>query len=86
VMTRFTSGYYRSGSSSLYVNRGLGTTGPPVRLGVSPEIGVLVLRRAVVATAAARPETGGRASPRRAPAGPPAPPLSPASSLPRGAR
>jgi predicted MPP superfamily phosphohydrolase len=32
--------------SSLYVNRGLGTVGAPVRLGVPPEISVLVLRRA----------------------------------------
>jgi uncharacterized protein len=31
--------------SSLYVNRGLGTVGAPVRLGVPPEISVLVLRR-----------------------------------------
>ena len=38
LMTRFTSGLYRSGSSTLYVNHGLGTTGPPVRLGVAPEI------------------------------------------------
>lgn len=30
----------------LYVNAGLGTTGPPVRLGAAPEITVLVLRRA----------------------------------------
>ncbi len=32
--------------SSLYVNRGLGTVGAPVRLGVPPEITLLVLRRA----------------------------------------
>jgi uncharacterized protein len=32
--------------SSLYVNRGLGTVGAPVRLGVPPEISLLVLRRA----------------------------------------
>ena len=32
--------------SSLYVNRGIGTVGAPVRLGVPPEISVLVLRRA----------------------------------------
>lgn len=31
---------------TLYVNRGLGTVGPPVRLGVPPEISLLVLRRA----------------------------------------
>jgi predicted MPP superfamily phosphohydrolase len=44
VMTRFTTGTYRSGKSTLYVNRGLGTTGPPVRLAVAPEIAVLTLR------------------------------------------
>jgi uncharacterized protein len=33
-------------TSFLYVNRGLGTVGAPVRLGVPPEISLLVLRRA----------------------------------------
>ena len=33
-------------SSSVYVNRGLGTIGAPVRLGVPPEITLLTLRRA----------------------------------------
>jgi uncharacterized protein len=47
LMTTFTSGAYQSGRSTLYVNRGLGTTGPPVRIGVAPEIAVLTLRRAV---------------------------------------
>jgi predicted MPP superfamily phosphohydrolase len=46
LMTRFTTGFYRLGDASLYVNRGLGTTGPPVRVGVRPEIGLLTLRRA----------------------------------------
>jgi uncharacterized protein len=32
--------------SCLYVNRGLGTVGPPLRLGVPPEITLLTLRRA----------------------------------------
>ena len=36
----------RLGSASIYVNRGLGTVGAPVRLGVPPEITLLVLRRA----------------------------------------
>ena len=45
-MTPFTSGFYRLGEATLYVNRGLGTTGPPVRLGARPEIGLLTLRRA----------------------------------------
>ena len=33
-------------SARLYVNRGLGTVGAPVRLGVPPEISLIVLRRA----------------------------------------
>ncbi|MBC8131920.1 MAG: metallophosphoesterase [Deltaproteobacteria bacterium] len=50
LMTPFTTGFYRVGQATLYVNRGLGTTGPPVRLGVPPEIAVFTLRRAVPAT------------------------------------
>ena len=53
LMTRFTSGVYRSGTTTLYVNRGLGTTGPPVRLAVAPEIAVITLRRAATARARA---------------------------------
>jgi uncharacterized protein len=36
----------QSPASTLYVNRGLGTVGAPVRLGVPPEISLLILRRA----------------------------------------
>lgn len=54
LITRFTNGVYTSGASTLYVNRGLGTTGPPVRLAVAPEIAVLTLRRASAARARAR--------------------------------
>jgi len=53
LMTRFTTDVYRSGSTTLYVNRGLGTTGPPVRLAVAPEIAVLTLRRSAAAPARA---------------------------------
>jgi predicted MPP superfamily phosphohydrolase len=42
---RYTVGLYRRGRSVLYVHPGLGTTGPPMRLGVAPEVTVLVLRR-----------------------------------------
>jgi uncharacterized protein len=49
----FTSGVYRSGTSVLYVNRGAGTSGPPIRLGVPAEITVLTLRRDQGANAAA---------------------------------
>ena len=34
------------GAAALYVNRGLGTTGMPIRLAVPAEIAVLTLRRA----------------------------------------
>jgi predicted MPP superfamily phosphohydrolase len=37
-------GVYRRGRSTLYVHPGLGTTGPPMRLGVAPEVTILVLR------------------------------------------
>lgn len=36
----------RDGSQFLYVNRGLGTVGPPLRLGIRPEVTLLTLRRA----------------------------------------
>jgi predicted MPP superfamily phosphohydrolase len=38
---------FQSPASSIYVNRGLGTIGAPVRLGVPPEITLITLRRAV---------------------------------------
>jgi uncharacterized protein len=41
---RYTVGLYRRGRSVLYVHPGLGTTGPPMRLGVAPEVTILVLR------------------------------------------
>ena len=37
---------HSSSMARIYVNRGLGTVGAPVRLGVPPEISLLVLRRA----------------------------------------
>lgn len=40
-------GVYRRGASSLYVNAGLGTTGPPIRVGVAPEIALIVLERSL---------------------------------------
>jgi uncharacterized protein len=39
-------GFFRRGSSVLYVNAGLGTTGPPLRLGIRPEIALFVLLQA----------------------------------------
>ncbi len=43
---RFHLGIYRDGNSTLYVHPGLGTTGPPIRLGVAPEVAILTLRMA----------------------------------------
>lgn len=37
-------GLFWQGQSALYVNAGLGTTGPPMRLGIPPEIAVIALR------------------------------------------
>ncbi len=45
-ITEFTAGLYRRERSWLYVNRGAGTTGPPVRLGAPAELAVLTLRAA----------------------------------------
>lgn len=39
-------GLYEEAGAWLYVHAGLGTTGPPVRLGVAPEIAILTLRAA----------------------------------------
>jgi len=49
---RYHAGLYYSGASTLYVHPGLGTTGPPVRLGAPPEITVLRLRCAEAPRAA----------------------------------
>jgi hypothetical protein len=43
--TRYVSGWYEKPGSQLYVSRGIGTTGPPIRLGARPEITVLELVR-----------------------------------------
>ena len=40
------AGLYAEGRQFLYVNRGIGTVGPPLRLGIRPEITLLTLRRA----------------------------------------
>jgi uncharacterized protein len=41
---RYHAGIYTRGDATLYVHPGLGTTGPPVRLGAAPEITILRLR------------------------------------------
>jgi uncharacterized protein len=43
---KYASGLFRRGQTQLYVSRGTGVIGLPVRLGVRPEIAVLRLRRA----------------------------------------
>lgn len=40
------AGLYTEGSQQLYVNRGIGTVGPPLRIGIPPEITVFTLRTA----------------------------------------
>jgi hypothetical protein len=44
IAYRYTYGFYRRGPSTLYVHAGLGTTGPPGRLGAAPELVVFTLR------------------------------------------
>src|SRR5436309_7182222 len=47
VVTHYTSGWYEKSGAQLYVNRGIGTTGFPIRLGARPEITVFELVRGV---------------------------------------
>jgi predicted MPP superfamily phosphohydrolase len=49
LVERYIHGVYRLGETLLYVSAGLGTTGAPLRLGSSPEITTLILRRAAPA-------------------------------------
>jgi uncharacterized protein len=44
LSTMFLAGLFKIGNSHLYVNRGLGTTGPPIRIGAPPEITHITLR------------------------------------------
>jgi predicted MPP superfamily phosphohydrolase len=46
LIEHYIHGVYRLGDTLLHVSSGLGTTGAPLRLGSSPEITTLVLRRA----------------------------------------
>lgn len=43
---RLHAGVYREGKATLSIHPGLGTTGPPVRLGAAPEIAIVRLRAA----------------------------------------
>ena len=40
------AGHYTKGRQQLYVNRGIGTVGPPLRIGIPPEVTVFTLRSA----------------------------------------
>jgi len=44
LVYRYVRGLYREGSARLYVNRGFGVAGPPLRLGSAPEVTVLHLQ------------------------------------------
>lgn len=44
LSTIFLAGLFKIGNSHLYVNRGLGTTGPPIRIGAPPEITHITLK------------------------------------------
>jgi len=46
IAHRFHLGLYKRGEAWLYVHPGLGTTGPPMRLGVAPAVVMLTLRAA----------------------------------------
>jgi predicted MPP superfamily phosphohydrolase len=43
--TSYVSGWYSKAGSQLYVSRGIGTTGPPIRFGARPEVTVFELAR-----------------------------------------
>ncbi len=45
---RYTAGWYELGSAQLYVSRGAGTTGPPLRIGSPSEIVLVTLRSAEI--------------------------------------
>ncbi len=46
IAYRYTYGLYKSGTSTLYVHAGMGTTGPPARFGAAPELVIFTLTRA----------------------------------------
>ena len=43
VFFKYVSGRYQAGQTTLYVNRGFGTVGPPARVGAPPEVTRIVL-------------------------------------------
>jgi len=47
LITSYVKGWFRKGNYQLYVNRGIGTIGIPIRIGSAPEISVFELVREV---------------------------------------
>ena len=47
LITKYVMGHFRQGASQLYVSRGIGVVGVPIRVFVPPEIVLLELRRSV---------------------------------------
>ncbi len=45
LITRYVKGWFKKGAAQLYVNRGIGTIGVPIRVGCPPEITVFELVR-----------------------------------------
>jgi predicted MPP superfamily phosphohydrolase len=45
LLSPYVRGWYRRGLAQLYVTRGVGTVGIPVRVGAPPEITFITLRR-----------------------------------------
>jgi len=48
IASPYIAGLYSFGNTQLYVNRGIGTVGPPIRINCPPEITRIVLRRKTV--------------------------------------
>ena len=46
---KYVHGLVRGPSARVYVSRGVGTIGPPIRFGAPPEVTLLTLRRSVPA-------------------------------------
>ena len=66
LITKYVMGHFQRGSSQLYVSRGIGVVGVPIRVFVPPEIELFTLRR----TPTASPASQLHPTPRRAPASP----------------